>query len=99
METGGRKRPPAEKTLENPARVPKVQGRNAESLRQKDGDIQKVDHFLLPFFQSFRVSTGALFGGKKNARGNFKHRSKGKCLPVRLHPDRPAGWCGPVLHH
>ena len=61
METGGRKRPPAEKTLENPARVPKVQGRNAESLRQKDGDIQKADHLLLPFFQSFRVFHGSSF--------------------------------------
>ena len=42
VETGGRKRPSAEKTLEKPARVPKVQGCKAESLRQKDGDIRKV---------------------------------------------------------
>ena len=81
METGGRKRPPAEKTLENPARVPKVQGRNAESLRQKDGDIRKADPLFLPFFRASVFSTGALFlEVRKNARGNFKHRSKGKCL-------------------
>ena len=81
METGGRKRPPAEKTLEKPARVPKVQGENAESLRQKDGDILKVDPLLCRFFRASAVFLRKLFfGGKENARGNFEHRSKGKCL-------------------
>ena len=61
METGGRNRPPAEKTLEKPIRVPKVQGKNAESLRQKDGDIRKADPLFLPFFQSFRVFRGSSF--------------------------------------
>ena len=81
METGGRNRPPAEKTLEKPARVPKVQGGNAESLRQKDGDIQKVDRLRLPFFRASAVFRGSSFLEVRiNARGNFKHRSKGKCL-------------------
>ena len=66
METGGRNRPPAEKTLENPARVPKVQGNAAESLRQKDGGIEKV---ILPFITVFSelplFSRKLFFGGKK----------------------------------
>ena len=35
VETGGRTRPPAEKTLENPARVPKVQGVKTPNLSGK----------------------------------------------------------------
>ena len=83
METGGRNRPPAEKTLENPVRVPKVQGSfSTESLRQKDGDIQKgLTTFFLPLlFRASVFSTEARFcfkEEKENARGNLKHRSKG----------------------
>ena len=43
--------------------------------------MQDQTILFLPFISELPCFPRELFfGGKKNARGNFKHRSKGKCL-------------------